>query len=409
MGKVYVADYPQVDSFNVAVYKEDLADPPTLNFDSTALGSTSADSPQTVTVSNLGDVALNFSEVGYPPDFPEIAGAAGDCTSSTSLAPGASCALTIDFTPVSLLGGNPSLELSEAVTVTTDTLNSTATEQTVTVNGTESNQVAATPVFSVPSGTYGTVQTVTITDSTPNAVIYYTTNGTTPTSGSTQYSSAIEVSASVTIKAIALAPNYIESADASVDYTIHLAQPPFNISGTAVTVAPGATTGNTSTITVTPNDGFTGTVVLTAAWTSFPSGAILMPGYSFSANPVIAGTGAVTSTLTILAAAPFNSTVSASEGSVSPWYAVGGATFACVFLVGIPARRRRWRSMLGFLVLLVALPGSVLSCGSGAGSGGGGGGGGSGNLGTVPGAYTITVSGTSGTITETGTVALTVQ
>ena len=400
---VYVADYPQVDSFNVAIFKEDLADPPTLTFESTAPGETSADSPQTVTVSNLGNEPLNFSEAGYPPDFPERSGAADDCTSRTSLAAGASCTLTIDFTPVSLLGGNPSLALSEAVTVTTDTLNSTATEQTVTVIGTETNQVAATPVFSVPAGTYATVQTVTITDSTPNAVIYYTTDGTTPTSRSTPYTGAIEVSASETIEAIALAPNYIESADASVAYTIKLLAPAFTITGTAVTVAVGATTGNTSTITITPNDGFTGTVVLTASWTSSPPGSISLPAYSFSAYPVIAGTSAVTSTLTFFTVAPSSTAASATAGSVPPWSAVGGVTFACIFLVGIPARRRRWHSILGLLVLLVAVPGGVISCG------GDGGGGGGGNLGTVPGAYAITVSGTSGAFTETGTVALTVQ
>src|SRR5271165_5417839 len=35
---------------------------------------------------------------------------------------------------------------------------------------------AATPVFSPPSGTYSSAQTVTISDSTPGATIYYTTD-----------------------------------------------------------------------------------------------------------------------------------------------------------------------------------------------------------------------------------------
>ena len=39
----------------------------------------------------------------------------------------------------------------------------------------------------------------------------------------------------------------------------------FTVSGTAVTVAPGATSGNTSTITVTPANGFTGPVNLSAS------------------------------------------------------------------------------------------------------------------------------------------------
>ena len=38
------------------------------------------------------------------------------------------------------------------------------------------------------AGTYTTIQTVTISDSTPSSTIYYTTNGTTPTTSSSIYS-----------------------------------------------------------------------------------------------------------------------------------------------------------------------------------------------------------------------------
>jgi hypothetical protein len=55
--------------------------------------------------------------------------------------------------------------------------------------------------------------------------------------------------------------------------------------------------------------------------------------------------------------------------------------------LGIPARRRSWRTMLGVLVLMAAL-GSLAACGGG-GSGGGGGGGGT--TGTPLGTYTFSV------------------
>ena len=42
------------------------------------------------------------------------------------------------------------------------------------------NLPAATPTLSVASGTYNTPQTVTISDVTPGATIYYTTDGATP-------------------------------------------------------------------------------------------------------------------------------------------------------------------------------------------------------------------------------------
>jgi hypothetical protein len=80
--------------------------------------------------------------------------------------------------------------------------------------------VTATPTFSPLGGTYATAQSVTLNDSTSGAVIYYTTDGTTPTTSSTVYSSAIHVTASETIQAIAVAPGAQPSSIASAAYVI---------------------------------------------------------------------------------------------------------------------------------------------------------------------------------------------
>jgi hypothetical protein len=80
---------------------------------------------------------------------------------------------------------------------------------------------AATPAFSPTSGVYTSAQTVTISDTTSGAVIYYTTNGTAPTTGSTVYSAPITVSASETIEAIATASGYLQSAVGSAAYIIN--------------------------------------------------------------------------------------------------------------------------------------------------------------------------------------------
>jgi len=78
----------------------------------------------------------------------------------------------------------------------------------------------ATPVFTPAAGTYTGTQSVTLADTTPDATIYYTTNGTTPTTASTKYTAAIEVAASETIEALAVASGHTNSAVAKAVYTI---------------------------------------------------------------------------------------------------------------------------------------------------------------------------------------------
>ena len=86
------------------------------------------------------------------------------------------------------------------------------------------NPTAATPALSPAPGAFTSVQSVTLTDTTAGASIYYTTNGTTPTTASTLYSASapIAVSSTTTIEAIAVASGYTNSAVASGTYTISL-------------------------------------------------------------------------------------------------------------------------------------------------------------------------------------------
>jgi len=83
-----------------------------------------------------------------------------------------------------------------------------------------STPTVATPTFSPGAGTYTSSQSVTISDATSGATIYYTTNNTTPSSTSTKYSGPISVTASETLKAIAELSGDNNSAVATAAYTI---------------------------------------------------------------------------------------------------------------------------------------------------------------------------------------------
>jgi hypothetical protein len=87
----------------------------------------------------------------------------------------------------------------------------------------------ATPSISLATGTYTGIQSVTISDATTGSKIYYTTNGTVPTSSSSVYSGAISIGVSSTVQAIAMLGES-QSGVASSTLTI-----------TAITAAPAAT------------------------------------------------------------------------------------------------------------------------------------------------------------------------
>lgn len=78
----------------------------------------------------------------------------------------------------------------------------------------------ATPVLSPSSESFAGTISVSITDSTGGSTIYYTTDGSTPTTFSTVYSSAISVSSTTTVQAIAAASGDVNSSVATGTYTL---------------------------------------------------------------------------------------------------------------------------------------------------------------------------------------------
>jgi hypothetical protein len=309
--------------------------------------------------------------------------------------------------------------------------NYTSGSASTTVDVTEFAMINVTPY----EPTIVVNQPLNLTVALSGANNYPTPTGTVTLSSGSYTSSPVQLtagSASITIPANSLAicnsgclyttlaisysgdSNYPANSGFSMYVIVNpIPVPGLTISGTAVSIAPGASTGNTSTITITPSGGFTGSVALTAVTATSPAGAVDPPTLSFgSTSPVsITGVASGTATLTISTTAASSALLAYPKRPGAPWYVAGSATLACVLLFGIPARRRRWRTLLAMLALLIAITGGVFACAGGgsAGGGGGGGGGGTSDPGTTAGTYTITVTATSGTTTATGTVALTVQ
>ncbi|WP_407399870.1 SUMF1/EgtB/PvdO family nonheme iron enzyme [Treponema sp.] len=110
----------------------------------------------------------------------------------------------------------------------------------------------ATTAFSVASGDVASGTSVTITCATEGAKIYYTTDGSAPTASSTEYTAAISITESVTIKAIAVKDGMNDSAVASASYTIKAASNKETVATPAFSIASGeVVSGTTVTITCT--------------------------------------------------------------------------------------------------------------------------------------------------------------
>ena len=138
------------------VYSINVSDTPapSLTFASTALGATSSDSPKGFGVWNIGNAPLIFTTPGsgtnpsYPTDFPVNSADTQLCSSASPLAAGATCDVSVDFTPLS--AGS----LSETVTLTDNALNGTNVQQTIGVSGTGTGALITITPGTLPAFTY---------------------------------------------------------------------------------------------------------------------------------------------------------------------------------------------------------------------------------------------------------------
>ena len=145
--------------------------------------------------------------------------------------------------------------------------------------------VAAAPSLTPAPGTYAAAQAVKLSDSTSGALIYYTTNGSTPTTSSALYTAGtpLEVSSTTTIKAIAVESGYSSSAVTAGTYTIGSGSspPPQNlaISGTAASTAQvGTYYSFTPTVVAPAGSRLTYTITHLPSWAQFNAGTGALSG-----------------------------------------------------------------------------------------------------------------------------------
>ncbi len=103
----------------------------------------------------------------------------------------------------------------------------------------------AAPVAYPPGGSYTgyPAPSVTLTESAPNATIYYTTDGSYPTKSSPTYTAPIAVTTGMEINAYATAPGYSTGAESQSTYTLTAPAP-------VITPASGSNNASTATVTI---------------------------------------------------------------------------------------------------------------------------------------------------------------
>jgi hypothetical protein len=375
--------------------------PATLSFGSVTSGVTS--SAQMLTLSNTGNAALTISGItiggANPTDFAETN------TCGASLAAGATCTISVTFTPGSVTSFSATVSIVD---------NATGSPQTATLSG--SGTAPAVPVATlspstlsfgnVVTGVTSSAQTVTLSN-TGNAALTIsgiTIGGTNATdfAETTTCGESLAAGASCTI-AVTFTPGSVASFTATISVADSAAGSPqiTSLSGAGiaapdftVSAAPAAETvshGGLATYQVTVgsvNGDFSNAVALSA--TGLPTGATA----TFAPSSVTPGGESEGSVLTIQTA---SLAAQAHRQDGWPWVPEVMLAF-CIPLLWWRRRERIWRLGCGLLCLLLSV-GAVMLTGCGGGY-----------YSQAPAqTYTITVTGTSGSTQHSTTVTLTVQ
>jgi hypothetical protein len=403
----------------LGIFKIDLADAPSLTFAATNVGSTSTDSPKTVTVSNIGNASFALVVPGsgtnpsYPTNFPVNSADASLCASGTPLAEGATCDVSVNFKPTT------SGSLTGNVVLTDNQLNVSNATQSIAVSGTGNAAGAPQAVLSpnplaFPGTLVGTAATalpMTLSNPVTAALTIASISVTGTNAGSfgqtNNCPASLAAGATCTIT-VTFTPASAATFSAAISAADNAAGSPqsaaisgigsagtyvVNSSTPSASIQPGAVAQYN--LTIAPLGGsFNNLVALSAA--GLPAGATV----SFlppAVTPGSAGAPSVMSIQTSTGLARLGFPESHRQNPV-PLLAL----LAGVPLLGLAAGRRRLRRSSQRWILLGLAALAILPMLALGGCGGG-------YFGPTPQTYTVTVTGTSGSLQESTTVSLTVQ
>jgi Beta-propeller repeat len=359
-----------------------------------------ASNPQTVTLTNNTSAALNGIVIGVTgANAGDFSTSAGTTACGASLQSGGSCDINVVFTPTA---APPTTETAHLTITDSDP---TSPQQMTLSGGVVANAavVELSPtslLFSnqIVTGA-GSAQTVTLTnkgnipltiDSVNISPSDYTETNTCGSSVAAGANCTFSVSFAPTTTGARVGSMTIVSSDNESPHVVALSGTGWNFeltAPTALTVTAGST--GTLTLTVTPLGGFDGTV--TVACTNVPVSATCT--LSTTTMTFTDGVTAQTSTITLAAKGQIPPPGSGPGGNIQRIVVVMLFALALVFAAAsVRMPRQRWSFASVALLLLVL---GVSGCGSSA---------------TTPqGSYTFDLTGTSGSVTNTIDVALTVN
>ena len=387
-GDVFIAD-----RINNRVVELQRSQPPALSFASTAVGNTSTDSPQSVTAQNVGNQSLTAVPPGLSigQSFVQVAGSGtpADCTANFSLVPGASCNLSVSFTPQT--AGN----LLSSATFVDNALNapsnSTSAAQSVALQGTAtqdnqsitfgalSNQSLGTAPFAV-SATASSTLAVSFTSTTSAVCTVSTATVTLVTAGT------CTIQATQAGNATYFAATPVNQSFQISDFAL--------TSNSPITVTAGQPA--TFTLTTTPQGTYASAITLSCGTLPAMATCTFTPSATVTPNATT-----VTTTLTITTAAHTSAAALGTGPRSNSLYAVW--LLLPALLLGTAAKASpKGRKLLTFALMFLLLGGCLFQSACG-GSGP--------NLttGTPAGTYSVIVTGAAGSDQHTTTVMLTVK